>query len=71
MSGVFIETVSCVFQSPDKLSHVIECWTGGHGVLLKVFLRIVFLEEVRRGSFAYVEHQTNEDIYGKTVKVLC
>ena len=24
----------------------------------------------RRGSFVYVEHQTNEDIYGNTLKVL-
>ena len=24
----------------------------------------------RRGSFVYVDHQTNEDIYGKTVTVL-
>ena len=30
VSGVFIDAVSCVLQSRDKLSHVIKCWTGGH-----------------------------------------
>ena len=37
-SGVFIEAVSYVLQSRDKLSLVMKCSTGGHVYCLNFFL---------------------------------
>ena len=38
VSGVFIEVVSWVLQSRDKLSHVIKCWTSRHVCCWKFLL---------------------------------